>query len=214
MTNRTYLLIVVLLIGVLVQLGFGATTQKNYFAHEAVEDEYGVIAPWYGGLNGQCDYHVRVTGETLKRYPWTDGKTHNVELPMYMVRGAWKIDNDGNIESRRWPGGDGDYGQRAYFTISSLIYYYRYTGDPAAIAHIKLYVEHLLEYTLTPEDYSWPRFPISVPTKKKGYTSYSSNSMIQLDIAAEEGLAVLQAYQLVGDERWLEMAKHWGDVFV
>ena len=37
-----------------------------------VEDRHGVIAPWYGGQNGQCDFRVRVSAETLKRYPWAD----------------------------------------------------------------------------------------------------------------------------------------------
>ena len=49
----------------------GATTLKHYFAHDAVEDRYGVIAPWYKGQNGQFDLRVRIAAETMKRYPWT-----------------------------------------------------------------------------------------------------------------------------------------------
>ncbi len=47
-----------------------ATTQERYYAHETVEDEHGVIAPWYRGQNGQCDYRIRLAADTLKRYPW------------------------------------------------------------------------------------------------------------------------------------------------
>ena len=49
-----------------------AKPAKKYFAHPAVEDRYGVIAPWYHGQNGQVDFRVRIAAETLKRYPWAD----------------------------------------------------------------------------------------------------------------------------------------------
>jgi hypothetical protein len=48
----------------------GATTLRHYYGHDAVEDRYGVIAPWYRGQNGQFDYRVRIAAETMKRYPW------------------------------------------------------------------------------------------------------------------------------------------------
>ncbi|HZM05641.1 MAG TPA: hypothetical protein VFC44_21780, partial [Candidatus Saccharimonadales bacterium] len=48
----------------------GAELPK-YYAHPAVLDEHGVVAPWYHGINGPCDYRVRIAAETLKRYPWT-----------------------------------------------------------------------------------------------------------------------------------------------
>jgi hypothetical protein len=46
----------------------------QYFAHPATVDRYGVIAPWYQALNGQCDLRVRIAAETLKRYPWADNR--------------------------------------------------------------------------------------------------------------------------------------------
>ena len=36
--------------------------------------------------------------------------------------------------------------------------------------------------------------------------------MIQLDIVAEAGLGLLRAYQVTGNPRWFDAAKHWGDV--
>lgn len=41
-----------------------ASTAQRHFAHEAVEDSHGVIAPWYRGQNGQLDYRARI-GATL-----------------------------------------------------------------------------------------------------------------------------------------------------
>ena len=49
-----------------------AQPAKKYFAHPVVEDRDGVIAPWYHGQNGQCDFRIRIAAETLKRYPWAD----------------------------------------------------------------------------------------------------------------------------------------------
>jgi len=204
---------------------YAATTQKRYFAHDAVEDKYGVIAPWYNGLNGQCDFRVRIAAETMKRYPWTDPNKDVVGLPTYMVNGRWyqaaSVDKIKVIPleegMENWPYGkhwcNGDYGQRTYYVLTALVDYYRYSGDPAAIAHITMQTNHLLDYTLTDSNHPWPNFPISVPLKGEGYHYYDPTGLMQLDTAAEEGLALLQAYQVVGEARWFAAAKHWGDLF-
>ena len=86
-----------------------ATTQRRYYAHEAVHDAYGVIAPWYNGPNGQIDYRIRIAAETLKRYPWTPPGKAPRQLPEYMWSGAWKIDKDGKITIppiNDWANGD------------------------------------------------------------------------------------------------------------
>ncbi|MHC4122942.1 MAG: malectin domain-containing carbohydrate-binding protein [Planctomycetota bacterium] len=209
---------------------YAATTRKQYFAHDAVEDKYGVIAPWYKGLNGQCDFRVRIAAETLKRYPWTE-PNEIVDVPAYMVNGRWGIDQNGTIKVRpldfghkqmlsvipyakdHLPWHSGDYGCRTYLVLSGMVDYYRYTGDPAAIAHITIQANHMLDYTLTGDNHPWPNFPISVPVKGEGYHYYDPTSFIQLDIAAKQGLALLRAYQMVGENRWLEAAKHWGNLF-
>ena len=46
---------VILLAGAIRAQADDAKPAKKYFAHPAVEDRYGVIAPWYRGQNGQCD---------------------------------------------------------------------------------------------------------------------------------------------------------------
>ncbi len=90
--------------------------------------------------------------------------------------------------------------------------YYRYSGDPAAIAHLTWQADALLNHCLTPDDHPWPRFLISVPTKGKPYGQCDPAGMIQLDIVAEVGLGLLRAYQLTGDKAWFEACKHWGDL--
>src|ERR1039458_2994867 len=62
-----------------------ANAKARYYGHDAVMDSYGVIAPWYQGLNGQCDFRVRIAAETLKRYPWT---TTNNTIAAYPGPGA------------------------------------------------------------------------------------------------------------------------------
>ena len=137
-----------------------------------------------------------------------------------MVNNHWSIAEDGKITVhppirtpvRPWPM-DMDYGYRFYFVVMGWVDYYRYTGDPAAIAHVSMQVNHMLDYTLTAGDYRpWPSFPISVPFEGDPY-GHAKPNWIQLDLSAHEGLATLKAYQMVGENRWFEMAKHWGDLF-
>lgn len=190
-----------------------AAVQKHYYAYDAVEDAHGVIAPWYQGLNGQWDFRVRVAAETLKRYPWTDTTKAPAAVPEYVFNGHWNISSEGVIsipELRDWD--NGDLGQRAAYVLTGWVDYYRYTGDPAAIAHLSLMADALLNYCLTPDDHPWPRFLVSVPLKGKPYGICDPRGHIQLDIVAEVGIGLVRAYKLVGNEAWLDMAKHWADL--
>jgi hypothetical protein len=187
--------------------------QARYFAHPAAEDRYGVIAPWYQGLNGQCDFRVRVTAETLKRYPWALKPKTGLPAPDYIYNGWWEIKPDGTILPRKlgdW--GNGDLVQRSAYGMHGLVNYYRYTGDPAAIAHISMMNDVLLSHCLTGPEHSWPRFPISVPTRGEPYGKANPRGMIQLDMVGLYGVALVQAYELTGNKEWFEAAKHWADV--
>ena len=191
-----------------------AVVQKHYYAHDAVEDKFGVIAPWYNGQNGQLDLRVRIAAETLKRYPWTDAAKAVAAAPEYVFSGAWSISPEGAITIppiNDWA--NGDLGQRAAYVLSGLVDYYRYSGDPAAIAHITHTADALIDYCQTPPDHAWPGFLISVPTKGKPYGRCDPHGFIQLDIVAEVGLPLLWTYQITGEKRYFETAKHWGDVF-
>ena len=190
-----------------------AAVQPHYYAYDAVTDAQGIIAPWYSALNGQWDFRVRVAAETLKRYPWTDTTKAPTAVPEYVFNGHWSISSEGIIsipELRDWD--NGDLGQRAAYVLTGWVDYYRYTGDPAAIAHLFLMADTLLNYCLTPEDHPWPRFVVSVPLKGKPYGSCEPRGHIQLDIVAEVGIGLVRAYELVGNEAWLDMAKHWADL--
>jgi len=206
-------LLSMVLAAILPPVASAATIQKRYYAHAAVHDRHGVIAPWYTGQNGQLDFRIRVAAETLKRYPWTTTQNAAAALPHYVFNGHWKIAPDGTITPvpiNDWD--NGDLGQRAAYILSGLVDYYRYSGDPAAIAHITYQANALLDYCLTPADHPWPKFLISVPIKGKPYYQASPKGMIQLDIVAEVGIALLKSYQLTGETRWFDACKHWGDL--
>jgi hypothetical protein len=190
-----------------------ALAAQRYFAHEAVEDSHGVIAPWYKGLNGQLDYRARIAAETMKRYPWTVSPQTGFAAPDYVMNGHWSITADGTITSAEqldWH--NGDLGQRSAYSMFGWMNYYRYTGDPAAIAHVTLIADLLLQHCQTDDSHPWPRFLISVPTLGVPYGKCDCHGMIQLDIVAHVGLALVQAYQTIGETRWLDAAKHWGDL--
>jgi hypothetical protein len=189
-------------------------TPARLYAYPTVTDRYGVIAPWYRGQNGQCDFRVRVAAETLKRYPWVSADRAVAAAPHYVFSGAWRIDADGTITVPPiddWA--NGDLGQRAAYVLSGLVDYYRYTGDPAAISHIALTADALLDYMLTPADHPWPGILVTVPVKGTPYGKADPHGFIQLDIVAEVGIGLVRAYKLTGNRRYLEAAKHWGDLF-
>jgi hypothetical protein len=73
--------------------------------------------------------------------------------------------------------------------------------------------DFLLDYCQTPPDHPWPSFLISVPVKGKAYWPCNTNGMIQIDLSANMGQALLRAYQVTGNRRWFDAAKHWGDLF-
>lgn len=203
-------------VGVLIWAG--TTTQpagpaRQYFAHRAVEDRHGVIAPWYQGLNGQCDLRVRVAAETMKRYPWKLNPQAGRPVPEYVFNGRWSIDPDGTIhpgELTDW--GNGDLTQRGAYAMLGWIDYYRYSGDPAAIAHIYYIAETILGNCQTDERHPWPRFLIGVPNRGTPFGLCDPRGMNQLDLVCLFGLALTQGYELTGEDRWLEAVKHWGDV--
>lgn len=188
-------------------------TQARYFAHDAVEDGHGVIAPWYKGLNGQCDFRVRVAAETLKRYPWATNPKTGLPAPDYMYNGRWEIKPDGTIRPRKledW--GNGDLAQRGAYAMLGWVDYYRYSGDPAAIAHISMIADVLLNHCQTSEDHPWPRFLISVPNRGDPYGECNPHGMIQLDLVALFGLGLVRGYQITGNQAWLDAAGHWADI--
>ncbi len=190
-----------------------ATVQERYYGHEAVHDAHGVIAPWYRGLNGQCDLRVRIAAETLKRYPWTAMTNAIAAYPHYVFTSTWRIETNGVIRPIN-PGDwmNGDLGQRATSVLNGFVDYYRYTGDPAAIAHVTYMADYIVDHCVTPTDHPWPGLFISVPSKGKAYHKADPHGMIQLDICGSTGQGLLRAYQLTGNARWLEAAKHWADV--
>jgi malectin (di-glucose binding ER protein) len=197
-----------------IQSAYSAETMNRYFAHETVQDQYGVIAPWYTGQNGQFDYRVRIASETLRRYPWV-GKDRAAGIaPEYAFNNTWRITPEGVIsipKLENWL--SGGRGQACARVIMGLIEYYRYSADPAALAHLEVVADTLVNFSQTGPNHPWPNFLISVPVTGVPYQQAREDGWIQLDIVAEAGVALLQAYQVTGNERWFDTVKHWADVF-
>ncbi|MFO1477764.1 MAG: malectin domain-containing carbohydrate-binding protein [Verrucomicrobiota bacterium] len=194
--------------------GSPAATLPAYYAHPTVEDAQGVIAPWYQGLNGQLDERLNIAVNVCKRYPWVAPPKAVMAAPDFIYNSHWSIQPDGTIvipPTTDWM--CGDLCARAWSTIKGLTAYYQYSGDPIAFVYIPLTVDYILDYGLTPADADWPLFPISTPTKGKAYGKCDPTGRNQLDLCAITGIEVLRAYKLTGNPRYLEMARHWGDVF-
>jgi hypothetical protein len=192
-----------------------AETMDRYFAHKTVEDEHGVIAPWYRQQNGQLDYRIRIAAETFRRYEWVGPPKAAGIAPGYAFNNTWSISPEGKItlpDIGNWY--NAGRGQGSARAILAWTEYYRYTGDPAALAHLEVVADTLLKFSQTSASHPWPNFLISVPVKGVPYKQASEDGWIQLDIVGEAGVALLRAYQLTGNKRWLDAVKHWADVFV
>ncbi|GMU21877.1 MAG: hypothetical protein AMXMBFR13_19650 [Phycisphaerae bacterium] len=190
-----------------------AAEPARYFAHEVRTDRHGVIAPWYPGLNGQCDFRARIAAETMKRYPWAADPKNGPPAPDYVYNGRWSIDADGTIhpgELQDW--GNGDLTQRGAYALFGWLDYYRYTGDPAAVAHIWMIADVILNNCQTPPEHPWPGFLVSVPNRGEPYGLCDPRGMIQLDLVGLFGLALTQGYQLTGNPAWFEAVQRWGDL--
>jgi len=191
-----------------------ATVLKHYYAHDAVHDRHGVIAPWYTGLNGQCDNRVRLAAETMKRFPWFDSASIPglPTAPGWVYQGVWKIDSAGVIAQT--PGGwDGDVAQRSASMLFGFTHYYQYTGDASAKAMVAILADRLIDTFLTKDE-----VPGWTGLVKSGccYTmpfDRTSHPIIQLDLSAQIGTGILKAYQMCGEERWFDAAKRWGDLY-
>jgi hypothetical protein len=48
---------------------------------------------------------------------------------------------------------NGDLGQRSTSVLNGMVDYYRYSGDPAAIAHLTYMGNYLLDHAQTPADH-------------------------------------------------------------
>jgi hypothetical protein len=198
----------------LVERAFAATTLKSYYAHETVEDKYGVIAPWSKGWNGPLDTRLRIAVEVLKRYPWVDADKAVMAAPDLVYNSHWSIKDDGTIlipPTNDWM--CGDLAQRAWSIIQGLTSYYQYSSDPIAFTYIPLTVDYILDHAQTPSDHDWPLFPISTPTRGKAYGKCDADARTQLDLCAIVGREVVRAYKLTSNPRYFEAAKHWADVF-
>ena len=196
------------------QSGFAAQSRQSYYAHDAVEDSFGVIAPWSKGQNGPLDTRLRIAVEVMKRYPWVDTDKAVMAAPDFVYNSHWSIKDDGTIvipPTNDWM--CGDLSQRAWSIIKGLTAYYQYSSDPIAFVYIPLTADYILDYAQTTDDHNWPRFPIATPTRGKAYGKCDQNARNQLDLCAIVGTEILRAYKLTGKEKYFNAAKHWADVF-
>jgi hypothetical protein len=82
---------VLLAAGAFLANGLSGATLSSYYAHAAVQDSEGVIAPWYQGLNGQLDERVNIAVNVYKRYPWVDKPKAVMAAPDFIYNSHWSI---------------------------------------------------------------------------------------------------------------------------
>lgn len=190
----------------------GSASLERYYAHRTAEDSNGVIAPWHRGQNGQLDERIRIAADLYKRYPWVGTDKAAKAAPHIIYNTHWKISPEGEIDIP--PTDDwmcGDLGQRALSIIQGLTSHYAYSGDPLAFTYIPLTADYILDECLTGPDHPWPRFPVATPTRGKAYGRADPRVPNQLDLCATLGTEMVRAYKLIGNPRYFEAARSWGE---
>jgi hypothetical protein len=136
-----------------------------------------------------------------------------------MFNGQWSIAGDGTItaNTKGYTSPDpayphwccGDLGPQAAFVLESLVSYYAYSGDAAAIAQLDLQANMLLDYGQTDANNAWPNCIISIPVEGKPYGRGDPHGMIQLDFVA--GMSACLGAVVWAPARSVGRVEPWAD---
>lgn len=73
-----------------------ATTQKHYYAHDAVCDVYCVIAASCGNFGAQIDLRVGIAKKTSNKNPWVSVGKALTPAPELIYCTYWRVVPDGS----------------------------------------------------------------------------------------------------------------------
>jgi hypothetical protein len=184
--------------------GSGRAEELRY--HTLVVDAQDQILPWYSPEASAFDNYLRKCWTWALSAPIEDG------LPISFLYCAWNP-GDPPTPSGGW---ENDVGEKIPNWVESARLYYQYTGDRAALDHVRWLVDYSLDHGQTPADHAWPDFPVGTAnagdTEFRGFTGAWSLWDCHVDLAADIGWSLMRLYQIYGDGRYLAKAVHVADL--
>ena len=169
--------------------------------HEIVLDHQERLEPWTSP-----DHVIRLAMDFIKNCP-LDATNH---LPWYLQYSCFWIDP---LRPTNWP--DNPAGKVAW-AVTTLLKYYPYSGDEAFIDIVRSMLDRLLDY-LVPAQYDWAGAPFASahPGTANYFGARADGEMAtEADKVAQVGRALVDFYELTGEDKYLRAGQGCADVLV
>ncbi len=176
--------------------------------HEVVLDKDRKIISWITPQSAAYDRFLRQRWDFIKtgvpNYPGTD-------YPQYYFSCGYSNQNYGTPS-----GWMNDIGEKIPNWFESARLFYAYSGDSSVMKIVKDFMDYTLEHGTSPSGFAWPDFPYTTTNAGdldfKGFTARLALHEIQVDHAADMGLAYYRMYQYSGEEKYKTAALNVANV--
>ena len=178
--------------------------------HEATLDSQGKLLAWYHPEeNLGYDKVLHLAWDFLEHKIPNDPKTG---LKIYLVNAVFHAKT---LQGVNWQGNPAStFGQ----FVDSLVAWYPYSGDEAAIGVVRSMLDHQLAYGTTPTNWNWPSVPFATNDKNNPEYGRAIRGMpkefyggIETDKVGELGVGYCLFYELTGEQKYLTAAIQCAD---
>jgi hypothetical protein len=176
-------------LGALALAGGTATAADKLRDHEVVLDKDGRLLPWTN-----YDKVLKWSMNFIKACPTVPTKFG--DDPWYLVTSKFSVKGE-------FMRNQNCQGSHAYWAVETLVRYYAYTGDEAAIPPVKRILDRMLNYH-SPTGWAWQHVP---PTQDDSPDGEYTDERSEPDKISLTGVAYLKFYKLTGDEKYLKAAR-------
>jgi hypothetical protein len=181
--------------------------------HTIKLDDSGKIVPWDTSSPNAYDSFLDQRWNFIKtQVPNSPGTPPVSNYPEYYFYDGYQTTNK-EIVPDYWMN---DIGEKIPNWVESGRLYYAYTGDTAVMDIVRGLVDYTIDHGTSPSNFAWPNFPHTTnncgQAEFTGFTTRFALHEVQVDHAADMGLAYYRMYQFYGDQKYLTAAVNVADV--
>ncbi len=169
--------------------------------HEIILDQQERLQPWTS-----YDHIIQLAMDFIKHCP-VDKESC---LPWYLTYSCFWIDP---LRPAIWP--DNPAGKFAW-AVTTLLKYYPYSGDEEHIEIVRSMLDRLIEQR-TPANFNWGKAPYASAEPGKGLyfgARADGEFVTEADKIAQVGRALVDFYELTGEEKYLLAGKDCADLLL